>query len=138
MAVLLRDFGLHRNHFSAIPADLNLVQMCGELRQQGYNVEETVMILLTTLLRLRIDFPDTFGVLPINAMAWLDKATEWLGSKLVGHAGHLHFQAHIVEFIRSCEPPVMKILPWAEVDHVIRPSSHKVKSLPDTPDHPQS
>lgn len=92
MGVLKRDFGLNHSHVEQNPAELDALGHCGRLRREGRNVETTTLIILTTLLDMKVNFPDVFQDLPVYPTQWRDKTSEWMAKSLVPDAVFLFFE----------------------------------------------
>lgn len=77
MSVLMKDFGVHRDHVESNTSTIDVVKNCGELRRQGHNVESTALALLIQIIALRLAFPYETKPLPPHGGEWIRKALEW-------------------------------------------------------------
>jgi hypothetical protein len=112
MSILSKDFRLHRKDIEETPAELNVLESCGKLRRQGHNVETTTLILLTTLLDMKSNFPEHFKGFPVDPELWRIKTFEWLRKGLIPDELFMFFDDFLTKHAQKMfdEDPYIQLL----------------------------
>lgn len=112
MSTLSRDFRINRKHIEETPAELNVLESCGKLRRQGHNVETTILVLLTTLLDMKSNFPEHFKGFPIAPELWRGTTSEWMRKGLIPDELFLFFEHFLTEHAQKMfdEDPYIQLL----------------------------